>query len=311
LEPARNLVIVHSEREALSDWQTVKAKIESRAPDIEVRIAEATKPCLDVAIWQAARPSLTFSVNPLAAFKPSRGKVYEGRALDKFSQFERLSAAGIATPESVQLRPGTHLDPGRWGEFVIVKPVGKGSSMGQLVRLVRTETLGARFDELTKSGAYPMIVQRYVEGIDLAGRVCEYRVLTLFARPIYMMMGLQLLPRPPLATIADRLGGEIAYNRKGVKRKLQLVIQQDALDLAIRAAKAIPEYPCHGVDVARDRRTGQLYVLETNPGGFTWHISSPTSMRYPPEVRDGLYSQFNALETAADVLVERTRGEAF
>ncbi|MEO8667674.1 MAG: hypothetical protein ABI399_04105, partial [Bauldia sp.] len=282
----------------------------ARAPDIEVRLADASQPCHDIAVWQATRPSLTFSVNPLAAFRPSRGKIYEGRALDKLSQLERLTSAGVPMPKAVLLRPNQPLDERKWGEFVIAKPAGKGSSKGQLVRLVRTSTVAARFDELTKGGQIPMMIQRYVDSADLAGRIYEYRVLTMFSRPIYMLMGLHVLPQPPLAVVVDRMGGEIAYNRKGVKRKLQLVIQQDALDLAIAAANAIPEYPCHGIDIARERTTGRLFVLETNPGGFTWHISSPAARGYPPEVRDRLYSQFNALDTAADALIERTRAEA-
>jgi hypothetical protein len=98
-EPTRNLVIVHSPGcEAESDWLSVKQKIESRAPDIEVRIANNLIPSSVTRRWQVRRPSLVFSVNRLNAYQPAGGTIYAGRRIDKLKQFERLSAAALPMP---------------------------------------------------------------------------------------------------------------------------------------------------------------------------------------------------------------------
>jgi hypothetical protein len=156
-----------------------------------------------------------------------------------------------------------------------------------------------------------MIVQKYVDATDDSGRGSEYRVLTMFGRPIYMLMGIEAMPRGSPAEIVDKHNGEIAFNRRGAgKRELRLIIEEDVIDLATRTADVLREVPCLGVDIARSRETGQLYVLETNPAGFTWHVSSRVSRNYPREVREAIYDQFAALDSGADALIEKTRWEA-
>ena len=77
-----------------------------------------------------------------------------------------------------------------------------------------------------------------------------------------------------------------------------------------RAHEAFPECPVLGVDIIRESQTGRLYVLEVNPHGAVWHLSSPLSRKMDPNhVRD-LYAQFNALDRAADILIEKARSAA-
>jgi hypothetical protein len=55
-----------------------------------------------------------------------------------------------------------------------------------------------------------------------------------------------------------------------------------------------------------------LYVLETNPGGYTWHLSSRHA-RHPdlePDYASARYAQFGALDVVADQLIIKTRTEA-
>jgi hypothetical protein len=308
-EVLRNLVIVHTPgQQALSDWTTIKATIEARAPDIEVRIVDNNMPGSATRRWQARRPSLVFSPSPLLDYKPPGGRVYEGRRLNKLEQFEQLARAGVPTPDSVLLRDGVRLDPARWGEIVIVKPTGRWSSYGRFVRLVRTETVAARYRELSDDGRVEAMVQQYVDAVDEQGRGFEVRVLTLFGRPLYALKALEDLSRPPVDEAADG-DGLIALNRRGVKRTLSLEADDDMLELARRTAAAVPEVPCIGIDIVRDRRTGQALVLETN-GAAVWHLSSASTANYPKEIQAGLYTQFDALAAAADALIERTRAEA-
>jgi D-alanine-D-alanine ligase-like ATP-grasp enzyme len=63
-----------------------------------------------------------------------------------------------------------------------------------------------------------------------------------------------------------------------------------------------------GVDIIRESQSGRLYVLEVNPHGAVWHLSSP--LRKDPEHARELYSQFNALDLAADLLIQKTRTHA-
>ncbi len=305
----RNLVIVHTPgQQALSDWTTVKEKIEARAPDIEVRIADNSIPSSSTRRWQVRRPSFVFSASPLLEYRPSGGQVYQGQRLNKIEQYERLRAAGIPTPDTAMLSPGVALDPGRWGEFVIVKPAGRWSSWGRFVKLVRTEAVAARHRELTDGGSVELMVQRFAHPVDDENRGFEVRVLTLFGRPIYALTVREDLPRPPLGEVADG-DGEIALNRKGVKRTLTLEADEDVLDLARRTATVVGDVPCLGIDIVRDHSTGKALVLETN-GAAVWHLSSTATPNYPEDVQKGLYTQFDALETAAGVLIERARAEA-
>jgi hypothetical protein len=70
------------------------------------------------------------------------------------------------------------------------------------------------------------------------------------------------------------------------------------------------DFPCLGLDIVRQRTTGELFVLETNPGGNVWHLSSALGMLYAEKYRRKLYNQFGALEIVADRLIERARQEA-
>ncbi|MEJ0097458.1 MAG: hypothetical protein WDM84_05355 [Bauldia sp.] len=63
----------------------------------------------------------------------------------------------------------------------------------------------------------------------------------------------------------------------------------------------------------RDERTGKLYVIELNAGGNTWHFSSmffAEARRKDPEFTVKRRRQFDAMRTAARVLVARTNAEA-
>ena len=53
----------------------------------------------------------------------------------------------------------------------------------------------------------------------------------------------------------------------------ELTRDPDILELARRTSSAIPEAPLQGVDIVREVATGQLFVLEANPGGNTWIFS--------------------------------------
>jgi hypothetical protein len=51
-------------------------------------------------------------------------------------------------------------------------------------------------------------------------------------------------------------------------------------------------------------------VLEVNPHGCVWHLSSTLAKQTDPEHVRARYAQFNALDLAADLLIQKTRTDA-
>jgi hypothetical protein len=306
-----NLLLLHTPGfQDVSDWWSVKSMIEARAPDIQVRIDSNTRPSRRIARWQARRPSLVFSPYRLVAYEPPGGTVYAGRDLGKLEELRRLAAAGSPVPRTELFRPGFDLDPREWGAYVIVKPVD--GMQGRDVRLVRTIEAKRRHAELSDGGRRQLIVQPFIDHVDEEGRPHAYRVLTMFGKPLYQSRWRWAEARRPLAEIAAGAGGPIASNAQGVARSGGLALVPDVLELARRVAGALPEIPCLGQDIIRETGSGTLFVMETNPGGFTWHLSSKHSRRpgYDRDFARSKYEQFDALRVVAETLIEKTRAEA-
>jgi hypothetical protein len=309
----RNLLILHTPTaQALSDWEEVKQRIETRAPDIEVRIANNLSRNFVTRRWQASRPSLVFSVAPLRAYQPAGGKVYAGRRLvelGKAEELHRMHVAGLPVPPTVPLTPDLRLCGEPWGEFVVVKPAA--GWRGMMVRLIRIEDLSRRYSELTANGQVPMLVQPYIHHVDDEGRPADYRVTTLFGREVLAGYKFWNKPQRPLADLAADADGIIAVNDTTVEKSRRLIYEEDVIALGRSVHRAFPEIPVLGIDIVRETGTGRLVIMESNPSGYVWHFSSSTGEQHvSDEGRRKMYEQFNALELAADLLIEKTRAEA-
>src|SRR5262245_2186854 len=306
--PTRNLLIVHTPPyQDLSDWLEVKQRIEAKAADIEVRIATNGSSNSVTARWQVGRPSLVFSVSPLFQFKPRGGTVYCGHPMSKFEQLERLASKGFPVPRTAKLAPDLVLDCETWGRYVVVKPWD--GLMGEDVRLLRTEDVAARYAELTFGGKRPIVVQPYIEHSE-DGYPTECRVLSMFGHVLYCARNRWGAARRPLEEIASDPKGIIASNDKTFGRIRTVHDDPEIIDLGVRAHSAFPECPTVAVDIIRNADTGQLCIMEVNPEGLSWHFSSVLSGTFTAEHTCDLYSQFNALDRAADLLIEKTRAEA-
>lgn len=307
--PTRNLLIVQSVPEQdPADWIAIKQTIEGKAPDIEVRIATNGQRNSVTARWQTRRPSLVFSPVRLIDFVPRGGSVYCGHILGKDEQLRRLSSIGILTPRTVMLSSGCMFDPQEWGEYIIVKPNNLNSGAG--VRLIRTVDLPARYEELTASTDDQLLVEPYIDHAE-DGYPTEYRVMSMFGHTLYCSRNQWGNKRPPLAEIAADPLGIIASNSGAMGGRVRSICNDpEIIALGERAHRAFPECPVIGVDIVREQRSGRLYVLEVNPHGVVWHLSSTLAKKMDPEVVRQSYAQFNALELAADLLIEKTRAEA-
>jgi predicted ATP-grasp superfamily ATP-dependent carboligase len=239
-----------------------------------------------------------------------RGKIYAGALIGKDAQLNRLSEAGIPVPDYEVLSGDFELDPHRFGQVAMVKPVGF-TSHGRGIELVQTaELAGSQWrmhPAIQAAGEAQMIVQRFV---DTGVYPSHYRVLTLFGEPIFAFRALSTVPRPSLDAPPDVLAAGPFMAKHG-QRRLIIPVEQDVLDLARRTFDAISGVALHGIDIIRESATGQLFVLEINPGGNTWSFSSKWAALLQQEMNmPDLASQFDAWKTCARVLVQRTRSEA-
>jgi ATP-grasp domain len=308
--PVRNLLIVHTPiAQDISDWVEVKRRIEARASDIEVRIGNNEAANSVTRRWQVSRPSLVFSPIPLLVYRPRGGTVYAGRALSKLEQTERLARHGLPVPLTSKLTPDSALDPAQWGRYVVMKPFH--GRQGEGICLVRTQDVAARYAELTQNGTRDMLVQTYVEHAE-SGYPTSYRVMTVFGNVIYSSRNSWAMPRTAsLEEIARDPKGIIASNTKdfgGTARKIWN--DPEIISLGEKAHAAFPEIPVLGVDVVREAGSKRLFIMEVNPKGDTWHLSSLLSKSLTEQQRRDRYEQFGALDVAARSLIEKTRADA-
>lgn len=303
----RNLVLVHSPRlQARSDFETIQAKLAARAPDIEVFIVANNIPNSTTRRQAASRPALVISPVPLWSFAPRRGKILAGKRIPKWQEIERLMAAGVPVPRSVLLRPGTTFDPGEWGPFMVVKPVR--GMQGSGVRLRRTRDVRWVDPFSVPAGdahhGVDLIAQQFV---DTGLHTAHTRVMTVLGRTVYSTRTRWIAPRTfGLDPDGDEPVDAIVASNTG-ERTVTLAYDEEILALAERVAGVFPEVPALGVDIVRDARDHQLYALEVNAGGTTWHISSDYGLQVQKARGIDMMNQFDALEVIAGAMIDATR----
>jgi hypothetical protein len=308
----RHLVLVHQRvAQDIGDFIRIAEAVRTLAPDIDVFIAENDHPSSLVRKKAAARPSLVFSPGPLGLFRPSRGRIYQGRLMSKLDELRMLVAGGARIPLFEELTPGTRLDPEVYGDYVVLKPSDAlGGSFARGIEVRRREDVTYLPPESYPEGhpgrRGPMIVQRLID-TGPARTFC--RVLTLFGEVLSAHREDSTVPLPPVDVCGAQdyrikpdfeLGGKLSYTH-----------DPEVLDFARSVYQAFPEIPLQGTDVVRCDKTGVLYALEINPGGNTWMFSrrQAANTRKLLGVED-LSTEFDAFPTAARVLIDKTRLEA-
>jgi len=309
VKPTRNLLILQETSvQDPSDWITIKRRIDRDAPDVEVRIANVRHPNSVTARWQVRRPSLVFSPTFLFAYVPRGGAVFSGRFLAKDEQLRRLSSIGIRTPRTENLSSASSFDPKEWGEYVVVKP--NNLNRGKDVKLVRTTDVSVRYDELIALADDDFLVQPFIDHSE-DGYPTHYRVLSMFGRALYCVGRRWSNMRPPLAPLAEIAAnplGVIASNSEQMgDPSLSICNDSEIISLGERAHEAFPECGVLGVDIIRERESRRLYVMEVNSHGDVWHLSSPLAKKFDPQHIRERYAQFNALDRAAELLIQKTR----
>ena len=310
-ETKRHLVLVYDNRRMdPQDFVEIARRIRERAADIEVFIVDNLRRQRISARQAATRPSLVMCPFPLNSFKPDGGKIYQGQLTGKISQQRRFNEIGIPTPKWTVVDANGGLDPAIWGPAVVVKP-DFGRS-GQNLALVRTEIVreyarSVKLPEPYGGQTNEMFAQSFV---DTGNPMSFYRVLSFFSEALYCVLysaqapeeisDLQRLPEGGVNIAVNSLSG----------LSVSLSDAPNVLNIARQVHDALPGRPVLGIDIVVDKATGEPLVLEANPSGNVWHLSSGLGRRVQRAYGFNPYKQFDALTVAADALIRRTRSEA-
>lgn len=309
-----HLILVHQiSKQAYSDYEFIAGRMSALASDIRVFNVDTREQDWKWRKEAAASPTLVISPMPIKKFSPGRGRILQGFDFPKSTQYERLAAGGIPIADWISIEPGVSLDPKNWGAYVVIKP--DISRKGAEIKIKRTGRVRYKPPE-AYAGDHPaqlapLLAQRFI----YTGRwPNNYRVVTLFGRALmsWHCEAVHSL-RPLEGRDAFRGGAEgggitIVSNKMGSRYRLSA--ESDVIDLAERAHAAFPEQPLLGTDIVRDVETGELCVLETNPRGDAWLMSSDTGNSIQTDNQIDFSRQFNALDIAAKVLIDKTRALA-
>jgi len=300
----RHLLLVHQPgAQDPRDFEQIAAIVRRNAPDLAVFIASNEIPSAVTRKQAAKRPTLVFSPLYLRDFAPERGKVYSGQLMTKRQQMARFLAAGLAVPPFWFKGSDAPPDPAVLGSHVLVKSAELGASRWRGIVLRRTAAALAEIDHVGD-----VFLQRY---IDTGHYPAWYRVYTIFGRPVAAHKNTSTVARTPLNASDEELAKSVVQARRATGQTKTLCHEEDVLAFAGAIYRAVPEVPFQACDIIREQETGKLYVLEINPGGNTWVFSRENTANVIAELGGyDIRQQFNAFETIADALIERTRLEA-
>ena len=324
----RNLILIHRGPEYEQDFKEIAKKVAALDKDITIyALPHSSTDQLPSLAWMW--PTLVVAFTPQFRLRIRRGTVLSNHQIAKLSQNETFQKAGIPTPPMLPFRFGMMLDPVLFGDFVLIKPMDlelTSNAIGiQLFRRHRLERMEPRdfpLDHPIHRAREGYLVQKY---IDTGPYPAYHRTQTIFGKVMYSWhTTLQTLRVPLDAPDSDIEQAVIDIKGEGEKDR-RLLKFPDVERLAEKVHAQFPDIPILGCDIIRDHATQALYVLECNPGGNTWHISSKIGeqVRFTignvkengPERahqlgRRKLIEQYGAFDVAAKALVEKTRSRA-
>jgi hypothetical protein len=317
-EARRHLILAYRPGwQSVEDLNEIAGHVRDIDPTIRTFIVPNTAQNAVTRRQAAGRPTFVFSPAAMPGFRPLRGKVYQGRAMPKAEEAALMAARGLPVPKTVVLTPGLVLDPGEWGEFVVLKPTDMGtSSQGLGFKVMRTQRVRYLAPSEYPAGhpgrRGPMLVQQFISD---RGYISYARVLTVFGEPLYMMRQQsrnQVIDfNAPDETLETFRVAHQSFTDPEMQRTFETTPEE--LELARAAYRAIPEIPLQGTDIVRDSQ-GRRFIIEINSRGNTWHFSSsfqaPARAKNGPEFEHKRRYQMDALRTTARVLVAKTNAEA-
>lgn len=294
MRKCRLILIPESSICDIGDFHAIAENIRRQAPEIRVHVVKRRH------LWwrQLAylfSPSLYVAFYEAKCFQPIRGHCLHGEALDKSEQYVCIEKAGFEVIPWQPILAGENYRAHRWGNVVIVKP--DYGSEGRGVHLAKPEDV--IFDAAAMNGQRQLI-QKFIETGD---HPCYFRALTLFGETLYLRKTTNTASQLDLGS-TNALPDPVANAAHG---RAELVNDAEVIAFAKRIAnQAFSNIPLLGQDIIRDQTSGQLFCLEVNPYGSTWHFSTATGRKL--QKRDNIHyqSQFDAFDLAARVLIEKT-----
>ncbi len=314
----KTLILVANERNLdPRDFEEIAAKVSSENRRIDAFVVSVNQPAsiIEERYWR--NPTLIIAFGDTGAFKPPRGILLQNGPVHKFQQYVQFCLAGVPTPHAANFSPDTEYSEEEFGEFSILKPIDLGRmGKGGLVRLQRTRRLKA-FDRNQYPEDHPLrssrlLVQSFV---DTGVYAVSWRVLTLLGEPLYCFRSASGVERPPLDSPDEVIEKAViepkhpeGKQKVGYENLRAFIIDREIMDFARKASRAFPRVPLQGCDIIREAGTGKLYVLEVNPGGNTWHFSSPLFLAQRTKLggKESFTRQLDAFAVAARVLAQRT-----
>ena len=314
----KTLILVANQRNLdPRDFEEIAAKVssENRRIDAFVVSVEQSASIIEEKYWR--NPTLIVAFGDTGAFKPPRGILLQNGPVHKFQQYVQFCLAGVPTPHTANFSTDAEYSEEEFGEFTILKPIDLGKmGKGGLVRLQRTRRLKA-FERSQYPEDHPLRTSRLLvqSFVDTGLYAVSWRVLTLLGEPLYCFRSASGVERPPLDSPDDIIEKAIiepkhpeGKQKVGYENLRAFVVDREIMDFARKASRAFPRVPLQGCDIIREAGTGKLYVLEVNPGGNTWHFSSPLFLPQRTKLggKESFTKQLDAFSVAARVLAQRT-----
>jgi hypothetical protein len=288
-----SLVSAEGDLEELAEW------IAAASPGTAVYVFTDSREA-DLKAGVPDVPTLTVSFAPVRHLRPRRGPLLQGQHVPKSTEYRALEAVGVPVPRWTRLLPGRKPELAAFGEYVVTKP--DFGARGADVRIERRESaewtpprtelslqFGGRFN--------PRIAQDFVY---TGPWPRSYRVATLFGAALFGLTIEASHDRLPLPDRGAFAGQSVVSSGAGCT--FAHCTEPAVLGLAERAHGAFPDTPLLGVDLVRDAETGQLFVLELNSIGFTWHFSSPSGRAIQQQFQLDLSAQLDGRRRAAAAL---------
>lgn len=285
------------------DFRQIAERIKGKCDDIVPRVLSRRHAKL-LQIFYLFRPTLYVAFYEAGKFKPLRGKSLVGVNMTKSEQYRSLESSGLRTLQWDSIGPNKTYDPSIWGSYVIVKP--DSGRMGMDVRIRKTGRI--RYEKDCPNGQ-PFLIQKFVH---TGEQPVSYRACTFFGEILYLQKSTNtacgsLLNDP---TSAEEIGGHnpVATAAKG---SAELVFDEEIIAFAKKIAlTTFKDIPLLGQDIIRDLATDELFCLEVNPYGSTWHFSSKAGAGIQSMNNLNFEKQFDAFDKVADILIQKTREHA-
>jgi hypothetical protein len=308
MPPTINLALFfHPEKSAASDMETIRDEIRRIDRGIRTFLFPSTREYRWSHLRLLGRPTVSIELGRPRGFRFGRMVRLRHLTRGKIGPSAVIRDAGLPIPRYEVITPGLRLDPKEWGPYVVVKPDLGGR--GAYVRIQKTGRVRYRgpeeldADDPGRRGA--RIVQRFIH---TGPYPVSFRVLTLFGEPLGCTRYEGRHDVMPLDEPDDfgRSGSRpIVASAKGCT--ITLWHDEEMLALARRVHALFPTVPTLGQDFMRDARTGELHIIEVNPNGSVWFFSNRSGREIQQKFGFDLYSQFDALPTAARTLAAVAR----